>query len=480
MIRQRVVWIGVLGLLTALGLGLFFYFEGGDLKYRWIGNNKWAARQGCNVNISPQDQRWGPSYFRIWGRFHTISRLLPADDYYESHPEYFALVDGQREPDQPCLSNAAVQDIVAENLLEVVDGNPELNMLTLGLPDNRKFCECDRCTGIDEADVPADQTYSRRVLMFYKTVAKQVHAVYPEMPIRFGFYDVYAAPPAGADLPKNCVPFICHFQKYCNNHPVASTDCAYNARFRDIIQRWSEAADTLFIYEYYYKVNWLGLPWPLVHAIKEDIAWYKENGVTGLYSQYHQDCLGSALNVYVAANLTKNMNADVEALVTRFCRNHFGPAWFIMRRYYLFLEQAMQSSGLHIPGRGFAFPHAPEVFTAEVLAKCDALLLQAQKHVRGSHYEEAVNKQMILMAYTKKCVRFLRQARQALGEERLGVKQGNCHPQKARTAFDAGVRLQKELENRRQKYRGVLPSPANINPYLRKVLQALYNCMPQK
>jgi hypothetical protein len=466
-----VVWVGgiVLG-LAGLGLGLFIFFQQPDFAYRWIGSNTWAAKQGCNVNISSEDQDWLRTYYRIWGGFHTISRLLPEEEYFADHPEYFALVDCKRVSDQPCLSHPEVRKIVAANLVEIIADNPELDMVSLGLPDNRMFCQCPDCRKLDETDVLEDQKYTRRVLDFYLAVAKRVHATYPDMPIRFGFYDMYAAPPQDVSLPQNCIPFICHFQKYCNTHPIADPDCEYNARFREIVRGWEELAEELFVYEYYYKVNWLDMPWSLLTAIAEDIAWYREHQVSGFYSQYRPDSLGSALNVYVAAHLLHNVQADVDSLVQDFCRRHFGPAWQEMRTYFNHLEQAMQDSGLHIPGRGFAFPHAPEVFTTPVLDKSKELISKALATAEGTKYADQVHKYMILMEYTEKCVDFLKKARKALGPGRLGVEEQKCRPAVAQKAFQAGINLQKELDKNADKYRGVIPNPETMNPYLQMIL----------
>lgn len=450
-----------------------------DFAYRWIGSNAWAAEQGCNVNIAPGDQKPGVRYYQIWGGFHTIGRLMPAKTYYEEHPEYFALVDGRRVKQQPCLSNPDVRRVVAENLIYVIEDDPELGMVTLGLPDNRKFCECRACRALDEQNVPADQKYTRRVLDFYTAIAEQVHRQYPDMPIRFGFYDVYAAAPADADLPENCIPFICHFQKYCNIHPVADPKCEYNARFRDIVRGWNKIAEELFIYEYYYKVNWLSMPWPLLTAIKKDIAWYRDNGVTGFYSQSRSNAPGCALNLYVAAHMLINSQADVHDLIDEFCKRNFGPAGKEMRDYFMSLEQSVQESGLHIPGRGFAFPHAPEVFSPKVMEQSMHLLHKAGKAVRGTQFEQAVDRYITLMEYTRECVSFLNQAREALGPGRLGVEEQQCRPKSAAKAFKAGIRLQKKLENNALKYQGIVRGAKKSNPYLRMVLVELNKCVQE-
>jgi len=430
------------------------------------------------------------SYFKIWGSFHTLGALLPQAEYFETHPEYFALYEAHRIPDQLCLSNRTVQTIVADKLIALCREEPSLNAVTLGPQDNRRFCQCPRCRDLDEKNVPADQTYSRRLLFFYTSVARRFHAAFPHIILRFGCYDLYAAPPSDLShlkIPPNTYPLICHYQKYCNNRPIEDTLSPENGRFREIVDGWRRLADDLFIYEYYYKLNWLGLPWPLVGSIERDIPWYRNHGVVGLYSQYNPNAAGSLLNYHVAAGLMANADADVDQLVQGFCREMFGPGWMEMRKYYAVLEKAMQECGVCIPGRGFAFPHAVRVFTDDVLEKCRKLLDHAHQKVQGTPYAAEVEVFSSLMDYTERCVGFLRLAVEGLGDGRLGVEiggqgsddggqkteDGKQRAVKARSAWQKGSELVIYLRDNSEKFEGVIPSPEKVNPYMQVILNEL-------
>lgn len=444
-------------------------------KYRWIGTNKWAADHGCNVNIPEGYQKDGKNYYEIWGSFHTLQELLPPETYFKEHPEYFALYNKERIPHQLCLSSPQVRKIVADSIIKLIKDDPDLDIITLGLQDNRFFCQCPGCTALDEKDPAPDQIYSRRVLLFYKAVSDRVYKVFPDITIRFGCYDIYAAPPKDKSitLPPNTFPLICHFQEYCNNFPIDHSTCAPNARFRDIIAGWRELADKLFIYEYYHKVNWLGLPWPIVRSIRRDIPWYKENGVVGFYSQYNSDSAASLLNFHVASALLLDVDADVDRLVEEFCKEMFGGAWQEMRAYYSTLEQAIIDSGVCIPGRGFAFPHAVRVFTDGVLTTCNSLVAAGRAKATDSPYRENVQKFCDLMEYTNQCVGFLRLAVEGLGAVRLGVESPRVNKEKARVALQQGKALLDYLKNNHKQFQGVVPWPEKVNPYMQLVLDEL-------
>jgi hypothetical protein len=445
-----------------------------DFKYRWIGTDQWAAEHGSNVNIPADLQKANYRDYAFFGAFHTFDQFLPARKYFKDHPEYFALYDGERTPAQLCTSNREVQAVFAQGVKAVLRSNPQLTGVTLGPEDNRFFCECPACRALDEADPAPDQIHSRRLFLFYKKVSALVHEDFPAVIIRIGAYDTYGAPPKDKSLtlPPNTFPLICHFQQYCNNHPIEDPLCGPNGRFREVISGWQDVAGDLFIYEYYYKVNWLDLPWPIIHALSEDIPWYREHGVKGFYSQFHPDSAGSLLNAHVAAALLLDVHADVDRVIADFCRERFGPAQQEMRAYFLVLEEAMIASGLHIPHNGLALHYASLVFTDPVLNECERLLGLARARAGGTAFEGNVARFERLMEYTRGCVNFLQDAKEVLVDQETDERSAETR-EKAREALKKGEALVAWLGEERSTFQGVIPHPGEANPYLEYILDEL-------
>ncbi|QEC73975.1 DUF4838 domain-containing protein [Arachidicoccus ginsenosidivorans] len=61
---------------------------------------------------------WG-----IWG--HSYNKLIPPSVYFKKHPEYYALVNGVRQPTQLCLSNPEVLKKVIDTLKIMMAENPD-------------------------------------------------------------------------------------------------------------------------------------------------------------------------------------------------------------------------------------------------------------------------------------------------------------------------------------------------------------------
>ncbi len=373
-----------------------------SFRVRWVGNGQWSLRQRMNAYVKAGDRDVGINW--KW-HFHTFRILMPPEKYHAEHPEYFALVNGERKVtdskshgNQLCTSNPEVIREVANNMIAVLDEDPSIEIITLSPNDGGGFCECERCTALDEPGRDWFAKYSRRLAIFNNEVAKIVKQAYPDVLIKVGAYAMYARPPLDEDYkPEDNLFFqLCHIY-FCHNHPLGSGMCKAgetyepsgnfqpNQEFEKILDQWLKLSPHLFIYEYYSlggpaKAN---MPWPLVHTMRSDIPYYRDHGVEGFYTQLSANLwhrLG--LNYYVAAKLCWNADLDVDALLDDYFEKFYGPAAEPMKRYFTGLEQAMQdwngcaSYGLRgttgLQGLG------KNVFTPEVMAKLGACLAEAE------------------------------------------------------------------------------------------------------
>ena len=94
--------------------------------------------------VKPEIQPGG--CYAIWAP-HTVEFLLPVKDYYNSHPEYFALRNGKRRGvnTQPCFSNPDVLKICTEKLLDIMRKRPEFDIYQVSTTDHYQLCECSIC-----------------------------------------------------------------------------------------------------------------------------------------------------------------------------------------------------------------------------------------------------------------------------------------------------------------------------------------------
>ena len=82
------------------------------------------------------------------GCSHTMPLFVPADKYFDEHPEYFALIGGKRRKGRHlCISNPDVQRIVLQKLREQFDAG--YDWCILGQQDGYQACMCPRCESMD-------------------------------------------------------------------------------------------------------------------------------------------------------------------------------------------------------------------------------------------------------------------------------------------------------------------------------------------
>ena len=352
--------------------------------YRWVESNDWSLKQRMNVQVDVEGEPVGVNW--KW-HFHTFAILIPPEEYFDDHPEWFSLVGGKRQKSnrehshstQLCTTNPEVVDKLTQGLLETLDADPTIEIITLSPNDGGGFCECDNCVALDEPQRGWFARYSKRLTVLNQEIARRIGRRYPEVKIKIGAYAMYALPPEIEDYrpEENQLIQLCHIY-FCHNHPIGSDKCEAdvtykpshnflpNQDFRELAKTWGPLTDNLFIYEYYSLGGWskTDMLWPMVHTMRHDIPWYRDLGARGFYTQVGP-WARAPLNYYIAAKLAWNADLDVDWLIDDYCRAFFEDAADPMRAYLLETEAAMTRNDQCISyglSAGRAKNLGPEVF----------------------------------------------------------------------------------------------------------------------
>jgi len=402
-----------------LEIGTFEETEVPSFRVRWIESGDWALRQKMNVRVEVVDRPVGINW--LWN-FHTHFRLIPPEEYYDAHPEWFAQIRGERRRPTPgkqgqqlCTSNPELIEEAARRVVEVFDADPSLEVLALAPQDGGGFCRCEDCCALDE-DRPPDQawhaTYSRRLAIFNNEVARRVARRHPDKLIKVGAYAMYLRVPldVGYRPEPNLAIQACHTYS-CNSHPVASEACPGNtAYFRKELEHWAKIANHLFIYEYYNKGVWGGLPYYQVHLIREDMPYYHSLGVEGFYTQAAgRRWPVCGLNHYVAAKLAWDVELDVDRLLEDFYETFYAEAAEPMRAYWEALSRAFAAyeECLSPFGRKWTTLVAPDIFTPEALAALDKAVERAEEAAVSQAVKDRVHLARVAVDFTRRVVAYL-------------------------------------------------------------------------
>ncbi|RJP59228.1 MAG: DUF4838 domain-containing protein [Candidatus Auribacter fodinae] len=337
-------------------LGVVWYFPdnypyrtstSGDLKKLM---NKSAFTYTAQLPYRIATQVWGES--QLWHDrmrevrerdvvvLHNWHRTIPPKDWFESHPEYFALVDGERKPYQLCTTNADVINIYAQKAMDYFAKNPQAQFFSLSPEDNYNFCECDACRALDVRE----GSLTDRLMVFFNAVAEQVTAVYPDKKLAFYAYLNYIEAPVDIKPHPAIVPVVCHMPwSFCHNHAATDPSCTANARYKRLVEEWAALCSEVYIREYYTHFYWYGL-WPVLHSIGPDNEWYRDIGIDGVISESHEHWGLAGWVLYGAGLHIAGETNGWKQIVKQYCADVFPGSQRWMNEYIVTLEELSQKA----------------------------------------------------------------------------------------------------------------------------------------
>ena len=435
--------------------------------FRYVGANAWSRRNRMNGRLSVDGRRAG---FNMWGGYHTLGRLLHPSKYFDEHPDWFPEINGKRTKCNPlwappqgytygnqiCTTNPGAIAQVVENIRELLREDPSIRVVSVGPNDGHGWCGCADCKAEDEPDVGRDQLRSRRLLVFYNAIAREVRETHPGVLIKGGAYNVYTRPPRdpGLKAEPNLAVMICHYEQYCMNHSVFDPECRRNPAYRELLEDWRRLVGHIYFYEYYQKFNWCEIPWAIVHTIRRDIPeFHRLGGIDGLFTQYSsRNTSTMLLNHYVAAKLLWDADADVDALLADFYEKYYGAAATPMRQYHEAWEQALRDSGRCFPGGGV---NAVGVYTPDRLSRADGLLREALGLADDDLVRRRLHLHELSLDYTRRYLAF----------KQLALAANGSDPAKVATAADAGNELVAYLRANRKQLMGAVDQDSELIQY---------------
>jgi hypothetical protein len=319
------------------------------------------------------------SSFDSWGMFvHTFQQLVPPDKYYDSHPEYFALVNGRRLSDgQLCLSNAEVIVLLANRLGEKMVENPNAVYWSISQNDCINYCECEGCQHLYERYGNISGAYIK--------IANHIAGVYPDKQISTLAYQFTRSAPANIIPRKNVNVMFCSIE--CNRSMPLAEDPRSAAFVKDM-KDWNKITDNIFAWDYVVQFQNYLTPFPNFHVLQPNIQFFRDNGVNMMFQQGsgHSWSDLSDLKQYLIAKLLWNPDLNADSVINHIIVNYYGKAAPFIREYFDLIHQNINSvketQNLDIYGFPVFYYHAH--LTPELLLKYQELFDNAEKLVSGN------------------------------------------------------------------------------------------------
>ncbi len=291
--------------------------------------NSYRNAYGRMSAENPDYQDWqridiNDEFFARGYYVHTFNTLVPWQEYFQKHPEYYALMNGKRIIDQICTSNPEVLTITLAKLKEEMAKQPDKILWSVSQNDNFSYCQCDDCKKIiEEEGSPAGP-----VIRFVNEVAK----AFPDLVISTLAYQYSRQAPKLTKPEPNVQIMLCTIELN-RSQPIAEDP--RSASFLKDIEDWGKISKHIYLWDYTVNFSHHTTPFPNMHVLQPNIQLFVKNNVSEHFQQSNTD-VGhefSELKSYLISRLLWNPDINADSIITDFMNGYFGPAAPFVRTY---------------------------------------------------------------------------------------------------------------------------------------------------
>ena len=332
------------------------------IKDRSLREIDWAAKNRLNwVHIATNNDREGqwkkhrvreeliPAIVKrglgLEGIGHSFYAYIPPERYGAEHPEYFAEMDGERRLDNNrgglCVSNHEVVSLMAENMSQFLDENPEIGIIDLWTNDGTAWCMCKQCKRMQ--GVPADfsgpyRTTTRSYLRFVNQVAKLLAKKHPRILVNALAYALNTKPDPETKPAANVIVGVapwgrCTYGGSDDYYVPITEPGPVNSDLHPTILGWLKLTKNFYLYDYYSNRSEF---FPIIDTLRKDYAYYQKVGIKMLSTETF---MWDEFNVWAYGRLAWDHKTPLKELISQFCEIAYRPAAEPMKDFYLALER---------------------------------------------------------------------------------------------------------------------------------------------
>ena len=282
---------------------------------------------------------------------HSFHALVPYGTYGESHPEYYALVDGERDTNthgggpQLCVTNPEVIEVAAESAIRQLTERPEATNISVSQADTAAYCRCETCETLNEAE----ESPMGSQLTFVNAVAERIEKAHPHVKVGTLAYWYTRKPPKTVKPRHNVQIQLCSIE-CCTLHAIDNPDCEQNQAFCQDTNEWGQICDDIWIWNYNTNFRAYDLPFPNLRSIAPNVRYFLRNNAKGVFMQANGNGLAgefSDLRNYLISQLIWNPHLDADAHLNEFVNLHYEAAAPPILEYINFLHNNVEARGLH-------------------------------------------------------------------------------------------------------------------------------------
>lgn len=301
---------------------------------------------------------------------HSYFAWIPPDKYFANHPEYYAAIqDGK--PQSLNLANPEVADVMARNIGEFLNANPEISIVTVWMNDAPALCTTPGCLEMEGAmrlsmsnsadTYPPVLSFSNAALKFTNAVARRLLSTHPDVLVNHLAYNELIDAPISVKPERNVLVAFAPIQrapfrlgaKAGYFRPLSDSGHATNRAYLAEMRKWLAQSPNFYVWDYYSLWWTLGQnrprwQFPIMETIAADLRFYRDDlkltHVSSEIADWHEE------NMYAYARLAWNPEASMEGHAGGFLPQEL---WERIRRHAASLDDPGGSQGRLVqPPRG--------------------------------------------------------------------------------------------------------------------------------
>lgn len=375
--------------------GFQWIFHSPSHETAWQSRNRLNRMTGAHV-------KFASTYVRA-GVGHGIQHYIPRAKYFESHPEYYPMQNGKRDPKSGQICLLAYEMIpeyvknIRADLVRVFPAsrNPDrekVDFLNLSIADNWHVCKCPKCVApfvMEDGKTiqPDDPVFrSAQYYTFINKVARELRKTNPRVTIGVYAY-IFTSEPPPFKLENNICIEYCPFVL---NEKAPIYDEVTNGKWNQYLIRWGKAAGHTWLREYLgwankfprsqaYRIRDNGLYY-IKHNIREFSAEHPTDGQSSVYPMAEPTWDVSAMDAWLIARMWWDPTQDLEALREQYITRVYREGAPHMKKYYDTLRDSFYSNKL------------PSIYSDDILPLISAYIVRPKLGKTLTEYLAAAQK----------------------------------------------------------------------------------------
>lgn len=314
---------------------------------------------------------------------HTLAvTFCRAESYFAEHPEYYALHDGKRTPNQLCLTNPDTISIIYNEIISLLeayhDPSQSMQIISLTQHDNTDYCECDNCAAIDKEN----DSQAGTMITFVNTIAERVKATgkYDNIVFDTFAYQYTRKTPTKVVPRDDVIVRLCSIE-CCFGHTLDNPKCKENASFMEDLVAWGKICDRVYIWDYVNNYGETCVIFPNFQVMQRNMQIFAENNVKGVYEEGNYyvascDTEFAEMRTYLLAQLMKDPYMDYDAEMNGYLEAVYGAGWEYIREFIDIMSDHAVTRFQHL----YIFTRANQTLhnmSANDIKRCDELWQKA-------------------------------------------------------------------------------------------------------